>query len=302
MSKVRKCFRLFIIIFGILFASGLLLGIISLKVDLERVVEIFEHRYNEVNNGYNKLLQNQLDLVAQMQELERLSSSTNIALAKEVKQITDTIKELQSHNVDVARLLKTDVFVSGYLGSGAGTVVKKTNDGIYVLTCLHVIDDIVHLNEKGLKVGAKIGYSTYDDSTKVRGMVIYGADIIKIDRDHDLALLKTGYTDDNLEVATIAKEAPKKGDTVYSVGSPLGILRTASKGIISNIIEGFFYFDGTITFGNSGGGLYNEHGELVGVPSNVEGYPIGTDEFVPESGLGMCRDLTTITNFLEGEL
>ena len=295
MSKVRKCFRLFAIIFGILFASGLMLGIISLKVNLEKVVVLFETRYENVQREYNKLLTNQIDLLQQLQDLERLSSSTNILFSK-------ALADLNSHKVDVTRLLKTDVFVQGFQGEGAGTVVKKTDDSMYILTCLHVIQDIVNLNENGLAVNAKIGYSTYDDITKVNGLVIYGVKIIKIDKEHDLALLKSNYVDKNLEVAPLATITPKKGDVVYSIGSPLGILRTISRGIISNVIEEFFYSDNTTTFGNSGGGLYNEHGELIGVPSNVEGYPVGIDGFVPESSLGMSRDLQTITNFLEGEI
>ena len=300
MSKVRKCFRLFAIVFGILFASGLMLGILSLKVNLEKVVVLFETRYENVQREYNKLLTNQIDLLQQLQDLERLSSSTNLLFSK-------ALADLNSHKVDVTRLLKTDVFVQGFQGEGAGTVIKKTSDGMYVLTCLHVIQDIVALNEKGIAVGAKIGYSTYDENTKINGLVIYGAQIIKIDKEHDLALLRTSYIDKNLEVATIAKIAPKKGDTVYSIGSPLGILRTISMGIIANVIEGYFYSDNTTTFGNSGGSLFNDRGELVGVPSNVEGYAGGLDKdgnetFIPESGLGLSRDLQTITTFLEGEI
>jgi S1-C subfamily serine protease len=82
-------------------------------------------------------------------------------------------------------------------------------------------------------------------------------------------------------------------------------MRTVSKGILANKIVGFYLTDSTTTFGNSGGGLYNKKGELIGIPSNVLGYAGGLDKegkvtFVPESSLGLSRDLPTIKAFLEG--
>jgi serine protease Do len=135
----------------------------------------------------------------------------------------------------------------------------------------------------------------------MQGVVVYGAEIIKIDEENDLALLKTFMVDDELEVAKIATTEPQKGDIVYSVGSPLGILRTVSQGILSNKVEGFYLSDNTTTFGNSGGGLYNTNGELIGVPAQVMGY--GSEElFAPESSLGMSINLPRIRLFLDGEI
>jgi S1-C subfamily serine protease len=176
---------------------------------------------------------------------------------------------------------------------------------MYILTCYHVVDDIIAINKLGMKMSASIGYSKSDEINKVSGLVIYGAEVVKYDEEHDIALLKTSILDNELEVANIATTEPNKGDLVFSIGNPLGLLRTISQGILANKIEGFFISENVTTFGNSGGGLYNITGELVGIPAQVTGYEGGLMEdgkpaFIPESSLGMSRDLQTIHSFLEG--
>ena len=211
------------------------------------------------------------------------------------------------NEVDYNKIIKGDVLVESIFGSGAGTVVKKTETEMYVLTCYHVVEEIVLMNNSGQKINASIGYTLDDtgDMDNLKSFVSFSAEVVKYDVDVDLALLKVNFSDPNLVEIKIAEQEPQKGDTVYSVGSPLGLLRTVSRGILANKIEGFYLTDGTTTFGNSGGGLYNKDGELIGVPSNVMGYKAGLDKngqetFVPESSLGLSRDLPTIKAFLEG--
>jgi serine protease Do len=60
------------------------------------------------------------------------------------------------------------------------------------------------------------------------------------------------------------------GDHVFAIGSPLGLERTVTEGILSTKtreIEGGLYLQTTaqINPGNSGGPLFNLRGEVVGV-------------------------------------
>lgn len=203
--------------------------------------------------------------------------------------------------IDTNKMLNGSVFVRGLFGLGSGTIIKKSSEGMYILTCYHVISELAQLNEGGANILATIGYVKDDLTGKEQGAVIYAATIIKVDQENDLALLKTFIVDDNLNVIKLAKIEPNKGDTVYSVGNPLGIMRTLSRGILSNHKEGFYFSDNTTTFGNSGGSLYNINGELIGVPSNVMGYQIEED-MVPEASLGLSIDLLRIREFLRGEI
>jgi S1-C subfamily serine protease len=214
--------------------------------------------------------------------------------------VRNDVDSLQN-NIDTQKLINGSVFVRGIRGLGTGTVIKKSENRMYILTCYHVVEDIIEVNQMGLDIGATIGYSkNEDESNEIIGMITYKANILKYDKEVDLALLEVKTVDDTLEEIPIADKEPQKGDIVYSVGNPKGLLRTISKGILSNKLEGFYFSDNTTTYGNSGGGLFNSNGELIGVPSNVMGYEVGKDMFVPESSLGLSRDLYTIKSFLRG--
>ncbi len=275
----------------------------SLDETIGTVISSLSSQIEALNDRYNEVIANEITLAGIVQDNARdLTSITTI---------------LEENKIDVTKMINSDVFVEGLMGMGGGTVIAKTEKSMYILTCYHVISDIDMLNKAGLPYKATIGYSKKDDSGTIAGMVAYGAVIVKVDEKNDLALLKTGAIDDNLVVAPISTVYPQKGDVVYSVGSPLGLLRTISKGILSGHEDGFYLSDNTTTFGNSGGGLYNTKGELIGVPSNVMGYSVAekkfipqlfntqNDEepagkFVPETSLGLSIDLPRIQTFLKG--
>jgi hypothetical protein len=96
----------------------------------------------------------------------------------------------------------------------------------------------------------------------------------------DVAVLQV--VDPEWTAKDIAPFAPvtwkiKRGQAVYVVGNPAGILdASVSKGIVSNTQRklkvgayptNYFQIDAAIIGGNSGGAVYNENGELIGVVS-----------------------------------
>ena len=196
------------------------------------------------------------------------------------------------------RIEVTDALAKG--GSlGSGTVIRKTSDAMYILTCAHVVggEDWESAEPDPLMMTYIVKY-TLNGRQKVHTRV----EVIKYDGKVDLAIIKVTGTDDNLEIAKISDTDAIQGDTVYAVGNPLGYERILSKGIISSLREkGFIIYDGLTTFGNSGGGLYNSVGELIGVPEQVPVYPIlgGLLGAVPESNLGNSVDTKTIREFVK---
>lgn len=212
--------------------------------------------------------------------------------------VSDNLEKNTAPIVDINYLIHSSVFVKTPNGLGSGTVIAKTKDATYILTCWHVIRELLN-QTKEPKIGAAIGYNLYNDLDSNNGTVMYGAFIIKFDETVDLALLKINFIDDKMTVASIAKWEPKIGETVYSVGNPLGILRTVSRGILSNYQQDLYYVsDNMTTFGNSGGGLFNNRGELIGVPSQIPIYPAFGSNGIPAAGLGFSINLIAIRNFL----
>ncbi len=124
--------------------------------------------------------------------------------------------------------------------------------------------------------------------------------IVAISADLDLALLKIeSDAPEPFKTVPIAAASGgvKEGQTVFAVGSPLGLDRTVSEGIISlanRVIGGRLYLQTTtqINPGNSGGPLFNLRGEVVGV-NNMKIASVGAE------GLGFSISARVLRSFLD---
>ena len=142
--------------------------------------------------------------------------------------------------------------------SGAGSGVIISSDG-YILTCAHVVD------------GASNITVTINDKD-------YTATLVGEDTTSDIAVIKIDAN--GLTPATVGdSDGLKVGQNVMAVGNPLGELGgTVTGGMISALnrsvtIQGsssvntmsLIQMDASVSPGNSGGGLFNMNGELVGI-------------------------------------
>lgn len=139
--------------------------------------------------------------------------------------------------------------------SGAGSGVILTTDG-YIVTNYHVVE------------GARqISVTLHDDST-------YTATVVGSDQQSDIALLKIDAT--GLTTAVLGdSDSVQVGEVVIAVGNPMGTLGgTVTDGIVSALnrdisVEGnemtLMQTSAAISPGNSGGGLFNTNGELIGI-------------------------------------
>ncbi|HAV12133.1 MAG TPA: hypothetical protein DCX06_01375 [Opitutae bacterium] len=173
-------------------------------------------------------------------------------------------------------------------GLGSGFIIHE--DG-YLVTNDHVIAGehkiSVTIFEQGERELSRV---TYD---KVR--------IVATSSDLDLALLKIETEGDSkpFKVVPLAAvdEGLNEGQTVFAIGSPLGLDRTVSQGIISvanRVINGRLYLQTTtqINPGNSGGPLFNLRGEVVGV-NNTKIAAVGAE------GLGFSISSRVLKSFLD---
>lgn len=113
---------------------------------------------------------------------------------------------------------------------------------------------------------------------------VYTFQVVLNDSNLDLALIKTKAKLPNTQNAPIACDVPRRGETAYAVGNTMAVLyATVSKGIVASVNRnyrmigvddqgdnGLLQSTTPIAGGNSGGALYNDRGEIIGV--NVRGY------------------------------
>ena len=145
--------------------------------------------------------------------------------------------------------------------SGSGFIIS--DDG-YILTNYHVI-------ESAARDDSSVSVLFHDGSS-------YEASVAGVEQENDLALLK--IDGEGLTAAAIGdSDTISVGEPVFAVGNPLGELSfSQTSGTVSALnrdidatIEGqsysvnMFQIDAAINSGNSGGPVYNSHGEVIGV-------------------------------------
>jgi serine protease Do len=111
----------------------------------------------------------------------------------------------------------------------------------------------------------------------------YPAQIVFLDKDSDLAVLKLETGDERLPFLRIASSGTLEvGDMVLAIGNPFGVGQTVTSGIVSALgrpvgelsdkipkAHRFIQTDAAINPGNSGGALVNMEGKLVGINAAI---------------------------------
>ncbi|MBQ8073446.1 MAG: trypsin-like peptidase domain-containing protein [Clostridia bacterium] len=153
-------------------------------------------------------------------------------------------------------------------GSGSGVVVAKE----YVMTNYHVVEDA-----SSLEVSVEREGQSEPD--------LFSAVVAASDTDLDVAVLYVAGLD--LEpVALGDSDALQVGDLVFNVGNPIGFNKTVTAGIISglnreistgtstdkygrvsDVVNTMIQTDAAINSGNSGGGMFDLNGQLIGIPT-----------------------------------
>lgn len=143
-------------------------------------------------------------------------------------------------------------------GQGSGIIMEGSG---YILTNNHVIK------------GANEIQVSLADGRKAK------ARVVGRDPPTDLAVLK--IDEDNLTAASFGdSESVESGALVWAVGSPFGLERTITSGIISakhragfagNSHQDFLQTDAAVNPGNSGGPLVDASGRVIGVNTAIVG-------------------------------
>ena len=189
--------------------------------------------------------------------------ATNVNTSQNVTINESTVAHTPSTVEEVVREVYDSVVVinarlSNGTSSGSGVIIGESENKTYIITCFHVIE------------GANSMSVTLSDST------VYQAEIVGGDEVSDIAVICINTI--GLTCATFIDDSQKVtlGSTAIAIGNPLGTLSgTVTVGIISNtnrIIQtddgynrDLIQTDAAINSGNSGGGLFNIEGQLIGI-------------------------------------
>ncbi len=162
--------------------------------------------------------------------------------------------------------------VGGLISSGtaSGVIYRKSGDHYYVVTNHHVI----HPDDRATP------FSQVEIVYERNGMLFTisnnNTEILGLDRTTDLAVIR--FTSSrNFPVAEFGDSYDlKSGQFVYAIGNPLGFdyFGSVTMGVVSGLarfVPGseyevpFLQHDAAISPGNSGGGLFDINGQLIGI-------------------------------------
>jgi serine protease Do len=169
-------------------------------------------------------------------------------------------------------------------GLGSGFILNE--DG-FLITNFHVIEGETQLWVEVYHVtDGQLERKTYK---QVR--------IVAINKFADLALLRVEDKDAPKfkSVALGSADALAVGERVFAIGSPLGLERTVTEGIVSTKtrpLQGALYLQTTaqINPGNSGGPLFNLAGQVIGVTNMKLAYGEGLGFAIPVESVKFFLD------------
>ncbi len=188
-------------------------------------------------------------------EINVRGESVSLDLSNDNARITDPpsvepARKLEDLTLMFQKYQKSVVTVWSEIGSGTGFIVDSAG---LVMTNQHVIGPSELISVQ------------FDAKRKV------AAKVLAFDAERDVAVL---YADLSAFPGAIAapiatvqpgRELAVEGEKVFTIGSPLGLKKIITSGIVSKVEARAIISDVNINHGNSGGPLFNSLGEVLGI-------------------------------------
>ncbi|MEK7703163.1 MAG: Do family serine endopeptidase [Nitrospirota bacterium] len=214
----------------------------------------------------------------------RIIEETNKGIISLVEQVMPAVVSLSATK---AALHATDSEKEKGLkpspGSGSGVMIDQRG---FIVTNNHVVGDAdeieVELSDKRKFTGKVIGKDPDTDLA-----------VVKIDSEENFPFVSFG---DSKKV--------KIGQWVMAIGSPFGLDRTVTIGIVSGLerekvnlsrYENFIQTDAAINPGNSGGPLFNIYGEVIGINTAIINVAQGIGFAIPSNMTQMVTGQLIVT-------
>ncbi|MDR2767895.1 MAG: S1C family serine protease [Treponema sp.] len=192
--------------------------------------------------------------------------------AGEIKEIPPEMREYAGGSDTVADMVKgvATVIVDRGLRAERGMAYRDrvlgsaffVDSSGLLITNYHVIASEVDPTYEGYsRAYIRMGDSS---SPQIR------ARVVGWDKAMDLALIRADYKSEYV-FPVVDRVIPKAGETVYAIGSPAGLEKTVTQGIVSALGRRFLQIgdviqiDAAVNHGNSGGPVIDRDGRLVGI-------------------------------------
>ena len=256
---MKKRFLICILFLGLIFSLASC-GANSINIINNSTESGYVNANTASTEGVNNTTNSSSMLVADYKKTNATYTTTSNTTTNTIE---DTVEEIYESVVSI-----TAKSVSS-TSSGSGVLFAEDTDlGLsYIITCFHVIDGATSFS---------ITISDYNDEIENLDAGTYEAKFVGGYEDNDLAILsieKTGLT-----YSKIFDDSDKLrlGSDVIAIGNPLGTLPgSVSKGVVSYVNRDIamtsyntitvIQTDVAINSGNSGGGLFNSSGALIGI-------------------------------------
>ena len=193
---------------------------------------------------------------------QNLFTSESVSRADVIELVKDSVVEI-----------KTQYVVHSFYqqvkeGAGSGVIVGEhdiNGDGYFIITNAHVIEG-TNTNEVASEITVTLTDGTEYDAT------VFGYDPVG-----DIAILTIIEPNKKLKVASFINSSDdvRVGDEVIVIGNPLGSLGgSVTNGYVSALdreinvdgtVMNLMQTDAAVNPGNSGGGIFNLKGELIGI-------------------------------------
>ncbi len=217
----------------------------------------------------------------------------------------------------------------GELSAGAGVVysMNTTSNFAYIITNYHVVScynsfSQEYYESQNIKLYT---YGTEDLTETILGVINFGENAIDAtyiggSANYDLAVLKvTGDSFNKLKNASIKpitfadSNTTKLGELAIAIGNPMGSGVASTHGIVSSDSEYINLsiggairnirvtrVDTPVNGGNSGGGLFDKNGELIGIVNAKKADRVDTDgDLSTYENVGFALPSTFVKNTVE---
>jgi serine protease Do len=160
---------------------------------------------------------------------------------------------------------------------GLSTLFQELQSEVFMIYAINNLEEVSQ--GSGFFIAPRIGITNFHvlEGSK-NAVILIGEETYKIEEildssssdKKDFIVFKTDYqTKDPLKISSTR---PLIGEDIFAIGSPKGLTNSLTKGTISGFRENHrIQIDATIDHGSSGGPLFNQRGEVIGITTSGVG-------------------------------